>query len=334
MKKNKLILTLSFLAAITLMFTGCGKKAELKDGAEVAVSVKGGKITATEYYEEIKNDNIATLIDMIDHKLLDKTYQTDDEENKAVKNQISQMKKKYGSNEETYLNILRQYFGVNSEKELEEMLRLEYKRNRAVKDYISTHLTDKEIKNYYNDNIYGKIKASHILISVDASDNATTEEKEKAEKKALEQAKDIIKQLDEGKDFATLAKKYSTDESNKEKGGDLGYFQPSDMVDEFSEAVRNLKDGEYTKKPVKTKFGYHIILKVDQKDKAELKDVKSDIKEKLTAQKLSDDTSLYYQTLVKYRESKKITWNDDSLKKQYNDYMDKLIENAKSSSSN
>lgn len=106
------------------------------------------------------------------------------------------------------------------------------------------------------------------------------------------------------------------------------------MVDEFSEAVRNLKDGEYTKKPVKTKFGYHIILRVDQKDKAELKDVKSDIKEKLTAQKLSDDTSLYYQTLVKYRESKKITWNDDSLKKQYNDYMDKLIENAKSSSSN
>ena len=93
MKKNKLIVTLSFLAAITLMFTGCGKKAELKDGAEVAVSVKGGKITATEYYEEIKDDNIATLIDMIDHKLLDKTYQTDDEENKAVENQISQMKK-------------------------------------------------------------------------------------------------------------------------------------------------------------------------------------------------------------------------------------------------
>ena len=75
-------------------------------------------------YEEIKNDNIATLIDMIDHKLLDKTYQTDDEENKAVENQISQMKKNYGSNEETYLNILRQYFGVNSEKELEEMGRI------------------------------------------------------------------------------------------------------------------------------------------------------------------------------------------------------------------
>ena len=332
MKKNKLMLSLSLLAAITLICTGCGKKAELKDGAEVAVSVKGSKITATEYYEKIKNENIANLIDMIDHSLLDKTYQTDDEENKAIENQLSRMKKSY-NDETTYLNVIKQYFGVDSEKELEELLRLEYKKNRAVKDYINTNLTDKEIKDYYKDNIYGEIKASHILISVDASDNATTEEKKAAEKKALEQAQDIIKQLNDGKDFAKLAKKYSTDKSNKENGGDLGYFQPSDMVEEFSEAVRKLKKGEYTKEPVKTKFGYHIILKVDEKEKAELKDVKDEIKEKLTTKKLSESNSLYYETLVKYRESKGLTWNDDALKKQYNDYMDQLIEKAKTSSS-
>lgn len=332
MKKNKLMLSLSLLAAITLICTGCGKKAELKDGAEVAVSVKGSKITATEYYEKIKNENIATLIDIIDHSLLDKTYQTDDEENKAIENQLSRMKKSY-SDETTYLNVIKQYFGVDSEKELEELLRLEYKKNRAVKDYINTNLTDKEIKDYYKDNIYGEIKASHILISVDASDNATTEEKKAAEKKALEQAQDIIKQLNDGKDFAKLAKKYSTDKSNKENGGDLGYFQPSDMVEEFSEAVRKLKKGEYTKEPVKTKFGYHIILKVDEKEKAELKDVKDEIKEKLTTKKLSESNSLYYETLIKYRESKGLTWNDDALKKQYNDYMDQLIEKAKTSSS-
>ena len=104
------------------------------------------------------------------------------------------------------------------------------------------------------------------------------------------------------------------------------------MLDEFSAAVRELKKGEYTTEPVKTQYGYHIILKVDEKEKAELKEVKSEIKEKLTAQKLQEDNSLYYQTLVKYRESKKITWKDDSLKKQYNEYMDKLIENSKSSS--
>ena len=264
-------------------------------------------------------------------KLLDKTYKTDDEEDKSIESQLSQMKKNYGSDEETYKKVLQQYFGVSSEEELEEMLRLEYKRNKAVKEYISDNLTDKEIKKYYEDNIYGEIKASHILISVDVDDKATDDEKKEAEENALKKAKEVIKKLDDGKDFKKLAKEYSTDEATKEKGGDLGYFQPSDMVDEFSSAVRELKKGKYTTEPVKTKFGYHIILKVDEKEKAELKDVKSDIKEKLTAQKLQEDNSLYYQTLVKYREKQKITWKDDSLKKQYNEYMDKLIENSKSS---
>lgn len=332
MKKNKLFITLSSIAVLSLIITGCGKKAELKDGAEVAVSVKGAKITATEYYEKIKTDNIATLIDMIDHELLDNEYKTDDRENTTVEKQITQLKKTYGSNETTYKAFLQQYFGVSSEEELEEMLRLEYKKNKAVKEYISDNLTDKEIKKYYDENIYGEIKASHILISVDVDDNATSAEKAEAERVAKEKAEEVIKKLKDGKDFAKLAKEYSTDTATKEKGGDLGYFQPSDMVDEFSEAVRKLKKNEYTKEPVKTKFGYHVILKVDEKEKAELKDVKAEIKEKLTSQKLSDDTSLYYQTLVKYRESKNLTWNDDALKKQYDSYMDKLIKNAKSSS--
>lgn len=332
MKNKKIFLTLSSLAIVSLILTGCGKKAELKDGNETAVSIAGAKITANEYYEEIKEDNIATLIDMIDHKLLDETYKTDDDEDDTIEKELSQIKSSYGSNEEQYIQILQQYFGVNSEKELEEMLRLEYKRNQAVKDYISNHLTDKEIKNYYKNNIYGEVKAKHILITVDVDDNATEEEKKEANEVALKKANNIIKKLDKGEDFEKLAKKNSDDEATKEQGGDLGYFQPSDMVDEFSEAVRNLKKGKYTKEPVKTKYGYHIILKVDEKDKVELEDIESEIKEKLTAQKLEEDNSIYYESLVKYREEQKITWKDDSLKKQYNEYMDKLIENSKSSS--
>ena len=216
MKNNKLFLALSSLADISLVLTGCGKKVELKDGENTAVSIKGTKITSNQYYDEIKEDNIATLIDMIDHKLLDKTYKTDDEEDKSVESQLSQMKKNYGSDEKTYKKILQQYFGVSSEEELEEMLRLEYKRNKAVKEYISDNLTDKEIKKYYEDNIYGEIKASHILISVDVDDKATDDEKKEAEENALKKAKEVIKKLDDGKDFKKLAKEYSTDEATKE----------------------------------------------------------------------------------------------------------------------
>lgn len=329
MKNKKLFVVLSTIALASIAITGCGKKAELKDGAEVAVSVKGSQITATEYYEQIKKDNISSLIDMIDHDLLDEDYKTDDAENKAVKSQMDQIKSYYGSNESTYKSILLQYFGVNNDEEFEELLRLEYKRNKAVKDYISSNLTDKEIEKYYNDNIYGEIKASHILISVDVSDDATDDEKKEADEVAKKKAQEVIEKLKNGEKFSDLAKEYSTDTSNNEKGGDLGYFDPNDMVDEFKEAVLKLKNDEYTTEPVKTKFGYHIILRVDQKEKESLDSLKDSIKEKLASQKISDDNSVYYESLVKFRESKELKWNDTELEKSYNDYMNNLIEQSK-----
>lgn len=330
MKNKKLFVVLSTIALASIAITGCGKKAELKDGAEVAVSVKGSQITATEYYEQIKKDNISSLIDMIDHNLLDEDYKTDEAENKAVKSQMDQIKSYYGSNESTYKSILLQYFGVNNDEEFEELLRLEYKRNKAVKNYISSNLTDKEIEKYYNDNIYGKIKASHILISVDVSDKATDDEKKEADEVAKKKAQEVIEKLKNGEKFSDLAKEYSTDTSNNEKGGDLGYFDPNDMVDEFKEAVLKLKNDEYTTEPVKTKFGYHIILRVDQKEKESLDSLKDSIKEKLASQKISDDNSVYYESLVKFRESKELKWNDTELEKSYNDYMNNLIKQSKS----
>lgn len=330
MKNKKLFVVLSTIALASIAITGCGKKAELKDGAEVAVSVKGSQMTATEFYEQIKKDNISSLIDMIDHDLLDEDYKTDEAENKAVKSQMDQIKSYYGSNESTYKSILLQYFGVNNDEEFEELLRLEYKRNKAVKDYISSNLTDKEIEKYYNDNIYGKIKASHILISVDVSDKATDDEKKEADEVAKKKAQEVIEKLKNGEKFSDLAKKYSTDTSNNEKGGDLGYFDPNDMVDEFKEAVLKLKNDEYTTEPVKTKFGYHIILRVDQKEKESLDSLKDSIKEKLASQKISDNNSVYYESLVKFRESKELKWNDTELEKSYNDYMNNLIEQSKS----
>ena len=219
---------------------------------------------------------------------------------------------------------------IGREKELDEMLRLEYKRNKAVKEYISDNLTDKEIEKYYNDNIYGEISTQHILIKLNVSDSATTDEKTEAEEQALKTANEIIEKLNNGEDFAKLAKTYSNDNSNNEKGGDLGYIQPDSMVTEFKDALLKLKDGEYTKTPVKTKYGYHIIYRKDTKEKKALKDVKDEIKEKLVTNKLEEDNSNYYKSLVKVREEAKISWNDDELEKKYNEYMDTLISNSSS----
>ena len=329
MKNKKWFLALAALLVITTLTTGCGQKAELKDGSQVAVKLDGIKITADEYYEEIKGINIATLVDMIDHQLFDKKYGKTKEEDEQVKEQLKSLKDQYGEDEDTYTAVLRQYFGVQTEKELEDMLRLEFRRNAAINDFIEKNIKDKEIEKYYEKEVYGEVKASHILITPSVSEDASTDEKKTAEEEALKEAKKIIKELKNGKKFADLAKKYSKDEASASNGGDLGYFDLNEMVDEFSDAVKELKVDEYTKEPVKSSFGYHIILKTGEKEKPKLKDVKDKILETLREEKLNEDPALYYQTLVDIRKDKKIEFKDDKIKKQYNELMDQLVESAK-----
>lgn len=329
MKKLKTGIILSTLLVASLLATGCGKEIEVKNGSKVAISTKGNKITATEYYEKIKEKNISTLINMIDHGLFDKKYKSDSKETKEIDNQVNQIRSYSGNSEETFISIVKQYFGVETEADLREMLSLEYKRKLAVEDYIKDKLTEKEIKEYYENNIVGDIEASHILITIDTKEGATDEEKEEADKKAKETAEKVIKELNKGKKFEDLAKKYSKDESNASKGGSLGYFDVTTMVDEFAEAVKALKVDEYTKEPVKTEFGYHVILKTGEKEKPKLSEVEDKVKERLTNQKLNENNYVYYETLKAIREKNKISWNDDILKNAYNNYMDQLIENAK-----
>lgn len=78
-------------------------------------------------------------------------------------------------------------------------------------------------------------------------------------------AQDVIKRLDEGATFEELAKEKSTGPSGP-NGGDLGWFSPNQMVKPFSDAVALLDNGEYTKAPVQTEFGWHVILREDSRE--------------------------------------------------------------------
>ncbi len=103
---------------------------------------------------------------------------------------------------------------------------------------------DSELKKMYQERLsefdVQEYKARHILLA----------SKDEAEK--------VITELDMGGNFAELAKKKSTGPTGK-KGGDLGWFAPQQMVPEFSQAVAQLKKGKYTKNPVQTQFGWHVI---------------------------------------------------------------------------
>lgn len=78
------------------------------------------------------------------------------------------------------------------------------------------------------------------------------------------EAEDVIAQLNDGGNFEELAKEKSTGPTGP-NGGDLDWFSPTQMVAEFSEAVGTLEDGQYTKEPVQTQFGWHVILREDSR---------------------------------------------------------------------
>jgi len=329
MNKRRILFVIITILCLVIV-TGCGK-AKVKNGDEYVVEMKGSKVTATEFYDDIKVEKISHLVDMIDHKLFDKKYPSTDTENKYVDEQIATMKKNYANNDDdSFVSIIKQYFGYNSVEELEDSLHLDYKRQQAVYDFIEESFSDKEVENYYNTYVSGDVKASHILIKSTAKSTDSEEVQAKAEEQAKKKAEEIIEKLNKGEDFSTLAKKYSDDDATKEKGGDLGTFNPDKMTDQFAKAVKELKVKEYTKKPVKTTYGYEIIIKTGEEDKPKLEDKKEEIRNTLREQALQEDSKLFYTSLVDLREDKGIKWNDSKLKKAYEEYNDNLLKNNSS----
>lgn len=107
--------------------------------------------------------------------------------------------------------------------------------------------------------------------------------------KTEDEAKAVIRELDQGTDFAWLAEQKSTGPS-KTVGGDLGWFSARQMVKPFTEAVASMKTGRYSKKPVKTQYGWHVILLQDSRPVIvpELDQVRETIVQQLKAQQVGE----------------------------------------------
>ncbi len=116
-----------------------------------------------------------------------------------------------------------------------------------------------------------EFKARHILVETQAA------------------AIGLIAELDAGADFEALAAEHSTGPSGPQ-GGDLGWFKPTDMVPPFSEAVTALEDGSYSKTPVQTQFGWHVILREDSRENTPppLENVRDTVRQQVEAAKFQD----------------------------------------------
>lgn len=165
----------------------------------------------------------------------------------------------------------------NAKEEIARKIYLEKK----VKDKI----TDKEVKKLYKeykDTFKGEkeVKAKHILVDSESK------------------AKDVIAQLKKGKKFDDLAKKYSKEPA------ELGYFTKNMMVPEFGEAAFALGKGKYSQTPVKTQYGYHVILVEDIRDAKPLplEQIEPQLKGMLTQQAIGDVFAELYKNaqITKY----------------------------------
>ena len=335
--KKKLLICLAVLG----LTSGCGKVSTLPNGDDALVSFSNTNlgISAGDLYSEVKGTALSKLIDMIDTKiLLDKYPNKSSDADKYVNEQYDLIKTNFKDDngkfdEKSLKEQIYALYGITDIDKFKDIIRLNYYRTEAVNDYAKKSVTDKQIQKYYDENVYGDISCKHILITPAVTDNMSDEDKTKADKEALQKAKDIIKKLKNGESFDDLAKEYSDDTSNKDKGGDLGYFNTGDMLEEFEKAAFALKKGKYTTTPVKTKYGYHIILKTDEKEKPSLEDKKEEIINTLASEAKSNDTALSINALVELRKEYGMNIEDDEMSKLYSTYISNSLLSAKSNSS-
>ncbi|TFF18234.1 peptidylprolyl isomerase [Jiella endophytica] len=179
---------------------------------------------------------------------------------------------------------------------------LEFERDRTLHNaYFAKNavsgVTDAELKARYDKEIKAmpprkEVHARHILV------------------KTKEEAEAAIKELDGGADFETVAKEKSTGPSGPD-GGDLGFFGPGQMVPAFEKAAFALKPGEYTKEPVQTQFGWHVIQSVETRDAPppEFDQVKDQLRQLVLREK-------YMAMVGKARQSLGIDYVDPKMKAQ------------------
>ena len=284
--------------------------ATLKDGTQPVVNVNGETITADFLYEEMKkNYSISYLVDYIDKAILDKKYEETEEMKeeveKTAQNYFDMYNQYYQMDEATFLA----QSGFESREQFIDALKLDYRRKLYYEDYLKSQITEEQIQKYYDEEVYGDINTQHLLVSV--NDDMSDEDAKKL-------AEEIIGKLNEGKSFEEVKEEYK----DKVTYENLKYVAfNANLESSFLEALKGLSENSYTKEPVKTSYGYHVIYRTDQKEKPKLEDVKDSIIEKLCDELDASDENLYDKTLVKMREEAGLDFSDSVMKEKYEEYI-------------
>jgi len=299
---------ISLILIITIVILGLyWMKNFFPTGMSIAANVNGEAILMQELDNEYQSvpevyrpfiTKSSILEQMISEKLLLQEAKKNSiiVSDEKVDEEIENLRAQTGHSTENFEKLLIEQ-GISLED-----FKAQYKKQLIITELLNKtifneiEITESDAKKFYdeNRNLFqageAQIHASHILVSTE------------------DEAKEIIRKLKNKNDFDELAKEYSVSPMSA-KGGDLGFFTKEDMVKEFSDAAFALSVNEYTDKPVKTEFGYHVIKR--EPDKIPFNDVKEDIIQNLLSQKENTAVEIYLKQL-KNNSNIDIKFKDDS----------------------
>lgn len=268
---NKVWPIISLVLAVLLVFA-LFKSPFAKSSNEAVANVDGVEITKDMLYNELlKSGGESALTNLINQKIVDQAAKkanvtvTQAEIDERLKEMVDQ----YGS-QENLDQALMQY-GMTMDN-LKENLMI----NLKITKLINPEVTDKEISDTFEQykeafNTPEQVRTSEILVQTE------------------DEAKEVIKELEGGKDFAELAKSKSLDTATKDNGGDTDFYAQG-QKDEAIEAVAFKLAKDEVSSPVKTDNGYVVIKLTDRKEAhtATLDEKKDEIKKNLVAQKVNE----------------------------------------------
>ncbi|KRK36877.1 peptidylprolyl isomerase [Levilactobacillus parabrevis ATCC 53295] len=280
---------------LTVTLAGCGN--------QTVATTSGGKITESAYYSSLKGTSSGkqVLQQMILNKVLEKQYGSKVKKT-AVTKQFNTYKAQYGS---SFKSVLAQ--SGMTESSLKTEIRSNLLLKEAVKDNVT--VTDAQYKKQFK-SYEPEVTVAHILVSKKSTANTV-----------INDLKDT-KKSDMTSEFTKLAKKYSTDTATKNKGGKLSAFDSTDtsLDSTFKKAAFKLKTGEYTATPVKTQYGYHVILMLKNPGKGTMNQHKAELKKQIIDNDMNDSTVLH-NVVAKVLKKGDVSIKDNDLKNILSDYL-------------